>query len=471
MKAFFVLLCLSSLFLNACQTIDLPEEEVVVRTRKQKVSVEVRSMTNEPLLYPLVIYAFDTSGKMRGTQTIAGNQDKMTLSLPAGVYRLVALGGQEAYSWKSVEVTLASSLSPPNGVVTTRPLMRGEASVEVGTKKAHVNMTMHYAVASVDLALKNIPEKVTAVSLRLEQLYGAMSLAGSYARPTAVTIACQRAADGVWRLPHSYVFPAAEASSLLSIALTEPELTRNYSFTLSSGIKAATPYHLTGNYTPGNEISISGDILSAGWQPAVNHEFTFGATDPITIVPGGGAPTPGGDGTGGGSGGTNGGTTTVPPTTTITGLPAPGSIWQGKHIVGLLENVTEQGADLLLISLQKWDGLPSANHEGASTFVTDIATQYVEQGVSNWTIPTKEEAKALAKAYNGASLEKLNATIKQLGGTEIYDQIERGYEKYLCADARSTFSFKANTSIGTAGKTAYNYYLLLVKRVHVARQQ
>lgn len=468
MKRLFVFLMLFPLFFVACQTIELPHEEEGVKGKKQRVSVQVRSITSEPLLYPLSVYAFDTSGQLRGTQTINDAQAKLNLSLPAGNYRIVALSGHDAYRFSKDNVTLNSVLAPQEHGVAQRPLMRGEAALEVEQHKARVSLTMHYVVASVDLNLKNIPPKVTAVHVRLDRQYGQLLLNGEYAEPTTSTIACRREPDGTWRLPTSYVFPASTRSTVLSIALSEAEQTRNFSFTLSQPLKAATPYRLSGTYTPTDEIDIATDILSAGWNMTVSQDFSFGANPPIDVQPGNGHGDTGGNTPGGDTG--NGGST-VPPVAVPTDLPTPGTVWNGKHVVGLLDNVTDTGADLLLISLQKWDGLPSARNVDGATHATTLAAQYTEHGLTGWTIPTKEEARALAKSYHGDALKALNASFKQLGAQEIYDVIETKYEKYLCDEANHIYSFKEGTTISAAGKSSFNYYLLLVKRIHVERKK
>lgn len=473
MKRIFALLAILSSFLTACQTIELPDEETSTKSKLHNVSVNVRATTSEPLQYPLSVYAFDASGVLRGQQTIANAQAKLALALPAGNYRIVALGGHESYGLAGGNATLQTSLVPPNSNVATRPLMRGEASLEVKGTKAQVSLTMHYVVASLGLSLSGIPESVTAVTARFDRQYNRFTLNGDYSEPMTSTISCQRVANGTWTMPLSYVYPAASSATVLSLALTDAEQTRNFSFTLSNALKAATPYRLSGSYTHANEINISGEILSAGWQATVSQEFTFGSGQPIPIQPndepGGGST--GGDNPGGGSGGQGGnGGTVTPPTITLTGLPAPGSVWQGKHIVGLLENVTETGADIVLISLQKWDGVPSAKNTSSPNFIPSIVSLYEEGDLKQWTIPTKEEARALAKAYHGEALQTLNATIRSLGGEEIYDVIETKYERYLCENGNYTYSFKEDTSISAAGATSYNYFLLLVKRVHVNRQ-
>lgn len=459
----YIFLPILLLLIASCQTIELPDEEAKNSSKKQKVNILLRSHTNEALPSPLAVYALDANGTLRATQTLNDASGKLSLSLPAGQYSIVALAGHGIYGLNDFPVNGKSQLRPAQNNVATQPLMRGEAALEVGDRKAHVSLTLHYAVASINLRLTGIPSKVSQVKIRLDQQYEQLSLLGQYSGSASSTLMAQRSSDGSWEVPATYLFPASTSSSVLTLSLVEAEQTRNFSFTLSQKLKAATPYRFSGTYTQNNEINVSGEILSAGWQNTVNQDFSFSSDSPIVIVPneGQGGKTPGSS---------DKQPSDTSPNLTLTGLPAPGSIWQGKHIVGILDNISDTGADILLISRQKWDGLFSAKNEGGYYVGQDLADNYEEAGLRGWRIPTKEEARALSQTLHGEILTTLNENTQKLGGEEIYDQIDLRYQKYLCEGGQYTYSFKPNSSISTAGKTSSNYYLLLVKRIHVDRQ-
>ena len=454
MKRLLLLLFLS-LFLMGCQTIEIPDTPTPQKPKHPNVSIVARSTSQEALSYPLSVYAFDESGKCAAQQTIASAEEALSLALAPGNYRIIALSGQQGYTLSSGEVSATTRLSmTAKENYATVPLQRGEALVKVGKTKSKVTLMMNYAVAGVTLVLNHVPSSVTAVSARLGDLYRQMDCNGSYFSTAAVDIPCTQQTDATWSTPTVYVFPGAKVATSVTLSLTDAGQTRDYSAVMNQPIAAATPYRFEGNYSGEGEsgtMSLTGTLIAGGWQTQVDKDFAFGPTAPAQPTPDPGTPV-------------------VPPKSgevTVASLPTAGTLWQDKYVVALVESPTAEGADILLISTADWDNLYSALSANDPTGAADIAASYVENGLTGWTIPTTAEAKALAEAYNGAALNRLNALIRKVGGQNI--EVESGNKRvrYLCENATHTYTFQSDNRVLGAGEKVKNYHLRLVKRLHL----
>ena len=410
MKRLLLLLFLS-LFLMGCQTIEIPDTPTPQKPKHPNVSIVARSTSQEALSYPLSVYAFDESGKCAAQQTIASAEEALNLALAPGNYRIIALSGQQGYTLSSGEVSATTRLSmTAKENYATVPLQRGEALVKVGN--------------------------------------------GSYFSTASVDIPCTQQTDGTWSTPTVYVFPGAKAATSVTLSLTDAGQTRDYSAVMNQPIAAATPYRFEGNYSGEGEsgtMSLTGTLIAGGWQTQVDKDFAFGPTAPAQPTPDPGTPA-------------------VPPKSgevTVASLPTAGTLWQDKYVVALVESPTAEGTDILLISTTDWDNLYSALSANDPTGAVDIAASYAENGLTGWTIPTTAEAKALAEAYNGAALNRLNALIRKVGGQNI--EVESGNKRvrYLCENATHTYTFQSDNRVLGAGEKVKNYHLRLVKRLHL----
>lgn len=450
-----LLLLLMSLLLIGCQNIELPDNPTPKKPTKPNVSIVARSTSQDALSYPLSVYAFDEGGKCVARQTIASAEEPLNLALAQGSYRIVAMSGQNGYTLSSNEVATTTRLSmTATENYATIPLQRGEALVKVGKTKANVTLMMNYAVAGVTLVLHHVPAVVTSVSARISDLYREMDWNGSYFSTAAVDIPCTRQTDGTWTTPTVYVFPGSKASTSVTVTLTDAEQARHYSAIMNQPIAAATPYRFEGSYSGTDEsgtMSLTGTLLANGWQAQVDKKFAFGPTAPTQPD-------------------TSPENPATPPSTgevNVAALPNPGTLWQDKYVVALVENKTDKAADILLISTADWDNLYSALSAADPTGATEIAASYVENGLTGWSIPTTREAKALAEAYNGATLNVLNQLIRKAGGQDI--EVESGNKRvrYLCENATATYTFHSDNRVLSAGEKVKNYHLRLVKRLHL----
>ncbi|MCF0235337.1 MAG: FimB/Mfa2 family fimbrial subunit [Bacteroidaceae bacterium] len=440
-KLLFVVLGL----LTACQQIELPEQPDT--SKKVSVTVMARSTTAAEVQYPLSVYAFNSAGECVAQQTIRSNSEALNLSLSKGDYRVVALSGYDGYTLPSGTPNIQSRIKMPAPQnMASSPLQYGAAAVVVGTTKARVSIAMNYQVANVNLQLAGVPAEMTAVAATVEQQYSELDFAGESFAPKSSTITLMRQSDGTWSASNAYLFVGTGSKTNLTLSLTDAQQSKFYSAALSSPLRAGTPYTIKGTYADeaGSQgMSLSGDIQSANWLPVVDASFVFGPSAPTPPE----SPSDGNEST--------------------TAAPTAGTIWKGKHFIALVESVSSNSADLVLLSKQNWEGVLSGYNTTDPTDAQYYASQYSEDGLTGWTIPTESEAQQLATTYGGTTLTTLRDQMRQVGGDPVYDNFEGNNVRYLCAEALSTYSFR-DTKILKAGATVKTYHLRLVKRVRVA---
>ena len=110
--------------------------------------------------------------------------------------------------------------------------------------------------------------------------------------------------------------------------------------------------------------------------------------------------------------------------------------------------------------------MTSAYHTETPNAASSVAEAYNEEGVSEWSIPTKEEARSLKDVWSNAEFDTLNRMLANAGYDTLSEVDDKGKNvRYLCEGARYTFTFSSTSGITAAGKTVTTYRLRLVKRV------
>lgn len=136
-------------------------------------------------------------------------------------------------------------------------------------------------------------------------------------------------------------------------------------------------------------------------------------------------------------------------------------VWNG-HLVVSEHRTSDNATELTLLSLYEWSDMPSANHVADSALVHIVAEGYQEMDLSEWHVPTLEEAKPLRAAYGegSTSLERLNLILSEVEASPMSNEA-----RYLCNDGQKSFSLADGTSISNAGSKSVGYRLRLMKRV------
>ena len=132
-------LLLFSTLVTSCGTIDLPDDPRP-SGKPHKVTIHTRAVTPNAVALPIEVVAFAEGGQFVSHQRLSKAEDKLTLSLPEGRYRLVAFSGVGNYVVPTEGVTpkstisqkvlsTSSSTATPGSAATA--LTRGEAEIEV----------------------------------------------------------------------------------------------------------------------------------------------------------------------------------------------------------------------------------------------------------------------------------------------------------------------------------------------------
>lgn len=423
-----VIICL---FAESCQ--QLLDDEM--NTENEGIlNVKTRSAVDEELAYPLTLYAFSNDGHCALSQTVEDEKESIQLTLPAGKYKVVVISGYSDDYLIPTEPHLNDIIQMRGEEGAETPLMMGNADVTVGAdKESKLDMTLSYAVTAIDLLLSDVSSDVAEVSVTLSSFYSSMNMRGEYVDTDyTLNLTCSLDARNRWLTNTRYVFPGDASKTTLSIAVklkNGDELT--YGYVWKDTPKAGQPYHLQGKYSDG--FSLSGSLVIIGWNKAEEVNFEFGAESSDD------------EGEGDDS------------DVDWSGLPQVGSIWNGTIVANIIET-DESGADLLLMSLDEWDATVSD--------VEDVEDGYTVNDISDWRLPTFEEAKFLQSSFSGDDRLKLNLMIAEYDET-LYG-ID-GEERYLCdkSGVYYTFIFAGGRVISKAG-TKKSYYVRLVKTYHVS---
>lgn len=427
--------------LDSCKRIDFAEEGMV-NPEQAGSKVRVTTRTSSGIVYPLTLYAFDSSNEQLVASTsINSESEEILLALSPGQYHLVAVAGTDECAVPTVPTLADHIVLPANGRLES-PLQMGSVDVPVNGD-ATVNITMYNQVAAIDLSLEGLPQDVTSASITLSTLHNRLSFGGVLSGNIATTVQLQRETSGnVWIAPRLYTLSGSSDRLTLSITTQSPSGTQTYGYTHIGTLQSNTPYSLTGNYAEG--LVVNGVVSLAGWNQPEEIAFNLGIGE--NTSPDGGT-TDGGE---------------------VSSIPEAGSFWNG-HFIAYSE-IGDNGttAHLLLLSLSEWTGVPSAMNEEEPDLAVELAAEYVEEDLTGWSIPTREEVKSMRATIGGENLSATNVCLAEYGAVLLSDDVkdlEGNKLRYLCDDGAFSFTW-TGSNISTCGsKRTYN--LRMVKSVTV----
>ena len=484
-----------SCFLVSCGTIELPDEPQP-SSKPRKVTIHTRSTARETVMLPIEVVAFSESGKYIAHQRINNTEEKLTLSLSEGKYRLVVFSGVGNYAFPNEGVTLnswiehrvlnatvaeSSDNATPNAQSQAGiPLMRGEAVVEVGNKRNSVDILLGHTMSAVEFRLSQIPQNVEKVRVRLSSLYSAINWEGRYSLPSSTTLNAHRTENGDWVTPLSYIFPTTDENCVVTISFITRDEEQNYAYTLEQSLTAGTPYRFLGTFqAEAKHFTLAGNLTATEWRPIVEQHFSFGSNS--SVVGGGESnelqpnvpvppnvpspvepkPRP------------NPSHPNLPSEENLVGFPQVGTLWKGKFLVASVHRITDTDteADVMLLAKEQQEDSESANStEGGANDAVNYAAEYKEDGESNWSIPTKEEAAILARNFNGEALEAVNRLLESIRATQIYVEVQGHKVRYLCDEGRYSFVFAEKPEIHKGSTKSRNFVIRLIKHVRVHKQ-
>ena len=423
----FLLMAIISCAIFSCQ--QMPVDDVELSTEDVKsLKVDVRSAGEAEIVYPLFLYAFNGKGDLVASQILNTAEEEMSLSLAKGDYQVVALAGTSKDYQLPENPSLDAVITLVGSSGADKPLMMGRANVEItNASQSTARLTLSYVVAALNVKLKDVPSNVVAVQVSVSPLHSTLSMGGRYGGSSQkVKLECRKASEDIWSAETIYVFPGNGTETDFSIYFKTDdgkEVTYGHSF---KGIPQANHlFNVTGTYAGG--VIVGGNFDVTDWEGVIDVEFEFGAD----AVPGDGEDEE---------------------DVNLTGVPKVGTIWNGT-IVADIGEADNSGVDLLLLSLDEWEGLASQ--------VSEVVSGYSVNGISNWRLPSYEEVQVLKARFSDDNRLVLNDLIadydESLWGLD-------GEERYLCIKngVHYTFKFVGGTSVTKAGEKK-SYYVRLVK--------
>lgn len=438
---FFLLL---SLFLLACESNWL--DETLDPDEFTSLTVRTRASGNLRLVYPIQILAYENaSGQLMSEQTIGSASEKLSLALPEGEYDLVALAGMSDYRLEDKNSYDSRILMGEK--IPENALIQGQAQVVIDGKATTTEIVMGYQVACLDLTLREIPTGTSEVTITLSPILTAIGLDGEKAgEPEKVTLAAQETGEeGVWKVPRCYLFGSEGEQTILSINLINEKGKNVYGHTIKQALEPGVPYFISGSYQGG--FSLDGELLLRDWGETVPLKFSFGETnvaEPDEEEP------------------------DEEESPTLTDLPAPGDLYKGS-VVGAIISQSATEAEILMISAQMWENVASAYNEAEEWAKTEaIVDGYSENNLSEWAIPTKEEADLLSNgSLSPTQLEKINQALQDAGGdpwiTSDQEDDNKGQVRYLSNEGYHSYTIGKSGSQTKTGKSR-RYFLRLVHR-------
>ena len=120
------------------------------------------------------------------------------------------------------------------------------------------------------------------------------------------------------------------------------------------------------------------------------------------------------------------------------------------HVVVDTTLCGDDSSTLLLLSVADYDGLTSALNVETPGMASGLAADYQEGPLASWRIPTDDEARQLRAAYL-AHPDSFEDLLAQSGGDPVAITDGKGNNiRYLCAEARHTYSFKPGSAYNSA---------------------
>ena len=417
-SAFALMLPAMCWVFSSCQQIDLGDASVASNDDKYSVKINSKSADSGiELPSPLTVYAVNDDGLVENYASVSDGASSATLSLVSGKFTFYAVAGADA---GDDDVPENNKVTANNGYFTT-PVMRGKQTSSVEDDMS-LELSLSYAVASVDVTLGNISADVKAVSVKISTLRETMNLEGEYEGSTTATIDLAKQSDGTtWKSPTVYVFPSVSAPTTLTITQTlNDNTTKSYTASYNAKLIEGIPYHFKGTDTNISNHNLTVNITAEGWDNAIEEELTL-------------TPIGAGDGTG-----------TIDSdgeTYLVSAMPAEsGVLLDGKYVLAYLDG------DKGLLYAKKDCEL-------------DKVSEYKENDITGWSIPTLEQYD-LIKSTTG--LTKMELALREANNVKknalpYYDHY------YYCNGGTSAFSWSNGiVNIGTSGKI---YHLRLVKPV------
>ncbi len=411
-----------------------PNSTLNIRTR---IGDEALQENGPKVSYPVNIYIFNTEGQCSEYLQITDESTDISVELLEGTYNVYAIAGADATTYElptKEEATTESQIKligEKHGDLMTAENMVSLADGGENT----LTLTLQRKVMLIqDIAIKNVPTYIKAVTVTIAPLYESLLINGSYAEeagPQEITLT-EEENTKVWKNAEGiYLLPPTSGSATITVNMTDNgDQIKSYSYTCSDELKANYKIKINGTYSERIGVELSGTISGAEWagEEEITFDFDENGSEPISpddITPDGEEDNP-----------------VISET-----APEVGSFYQDKYYV--LKSESSNGkTNVTLMTTEEADNvidreISVPNDQDAVRTAVDaaIAELTADSGIEGWRLPTIEEMKYIAENFTNIQDNFYNNG-KQLilAGNSDY---------YFMMNAGEISSFSFNSKAGT----------------------
>ena len=411
-----------------------PNSTLNIRTR---IGDEALQENGPKVSYPVNIYIFNTEGQCSEYLQITDESTDISVELLEGTYNVYAIAGADATTYElptKEEATTESQIKligEKHGDLMTAENMVSLADGGENT----LTLTLQRKVMLIqDIAIKNVPTYIKAVTVTIAPLYESLLINGSYAEeagPQEITLT-EEENTKVWKNAEGmYLLPPTGASATITINMTDNEdQIKSYSYTCSDELKANYKIKINGTYSERIGVELSGTITGAEWagEEEITFDFDENGSEPISpddITPDDEEDNP-----------------VISET-----APEVGSFYQDKYYVLKSESANGK-TNVTLMTTEETDNVidreiavPNEQDDVRTAVDAAIAELTADSGIEGWRLPTIEEMKYIAENFTNIQDNFYNNG-KQLilAGNSDY---------YFMMNAGEISSFSFNSKAGT----------------------
>lgn len=215
--------------------------------------------------------------------TVSDGVTNSAAQLSAGTYTVYAVGGNNMSCFtlpEQNEANAKSEIGLASGKGMDDLLMK-EVTVPLGDSETHLlELTLERKVMRIDqVTIKNVPEGVTGVEVRLAPLYKKIYLDGTYPTETgyeSVELTKDtESTEGEWYLSKEhYCFPASTKPTI-TVCFTVSGETKSYSYTAAEDLPANHKLKIVGTYTQTYGVELTGVLSGTDWGEDITITFDF----------------------------------------------------------------------------------------------------------------------------------------------------------------------------------------------------
>lgn len=143
--------------------------------------------------------------------------------------------------------------------------------------------------------------------------------------------------------------------------------------------------------------------------------------------------------------------------------PRTCSLWSNHVVIFSEEDDEYDGAYfVVLLARNEFSSVCSANNTEKPTHAYDLTSHYSEEDITGWSVPSVDIAEVIIDLYGGADGEAdaLNTLLEGYTVVSVNNEV-----RYLCDDAKKSFSLAEGTKMAAAGATK-TYSLRPVKLLY-----